>query len=88
MDAQVVVVVSKLLSVVVFEAFVGIVGEDDFFSTCSTVGAGLCLVESTQSEGADVAGAVVAGSDTLVDDWRGADEADLGLNIITVLGLR
>lgn len=30
---------------------------------------------------------MVAGSDTLVDDWRGTDEADLGFDIVTVLCL-
>jgi hypothetical protein len=48
----------------------------------------LCLVEGTQSQRANVAGAVVARSNTLVDNWRGTDEADLGLDIVTVFCLR
>ena len=63
-------------------------GNECLRATYSTVSAGLCLVESTQSQRADVAGAVVARSDTLVDDWRGADEADLGLDVVAVFCLR
>jgi hypothetical protein len=30
---------------------------------------------------------MVTGSDTLMDDWRGADEADLSLDIVAVFCL-
>jgi hypothetical protein len=104
-DAEVVVVLYEFLCVVFFVTLVGIVGENDFFSTClgrgqslqgdkwrrptySAVSTSLCLVEGSQSQRADVAGAVVARSDTLVNDWRGADEADLSLDIVAVFCLR
>lgn len=50
--------------------------------TYSTVRASLCLVESAQSQGADMTSAVVAWRDTLVDNRRSANEADLGLDIL------
>ena len=57
-------------------------------ATYSTVSASLCLVEGAQSQRADVAGAMVARSDTLVDNRRGANEADLGLDVVAVFCLR
>lgn len=54
--------------------------------TYATVSALIILIESTHAQGADVTCPMVAGGDSLMDDGAGAYEADLGLEVIVIVG--
>lgn len=84
-DSKVLVLLVKVRGLEIFIPLLGIVGEDDICSFGSTVCTSFRLVQRPQSEGTNVAGAVVAGRNAVVSDGRGANEADLGLYIVVVL---
>lgn len=84
-DPEILVLLVEVRRLEIFVSLLWIVCEDDICGFSSTMRASLCLVQCSQSECANVAGAVIAGRDAVVGDWRGANEAYLGLDIVFVL---
>lgn len=84
LDADVGVGRGEVLVGVVFEALLGVVGEDDIGCRCSAVGAVLGLVQGPHAQATDVARLVVAGRNRVVGHGVGADEADVGIVVVVV----
>lgn len=53
--------------------------------TYPTMCTGLCLIQCSQAQRTDMTGPVITGSDTIMHDGRGANEADLCLDIFLTM---
>ena len=81
-NTQVLVRLVKFLVTVIRILFLPIIRKHHHRRLSSAMCARLCLIQRTHPQSTDMAGAVVAGSHTLVDDRVGADEAHLGLRTL------
>jgi hypothetical protein len=69
----------------VLVGLLGVVCQDDVVGLVSAMRARFCLVECSHTNGANMAGAVVAGSYRGMLDGGGANETDFGVGVVVVV---